>query len=93
MSDKETIFFSITVKHNVCQTNRKNNFHNISEIALLLDTHVRCVSSVMMQSSPESESCYSTQNSRIKMEFLAFYRYVDIVTKNNFNVFIQVFVT
>ena len=32
----------------------------VKEIVLLLDTHVRCVSSVMMQSSPEAESCYST---------------------------------
>jgi hypothetical protein len=42
----------------------------------------------MMQSSPEAESSYSTQNPRIKMELLTFYRYVNIVTKDNFNVFI-----
>jgi hypothetical protein len=60
----------------------------VKEIVLLLDTYVLCVSSVMMQSSPEAESCYSTQNPRIKMELLTFYRYVNIVTKDNFNVFI-----
>ena len=60
----------------------------VKEIVLLLDTHVRCVSSVMMQSSHEAESCYSKQNPRIKMELLTFYRYLNIVTKENFNVFI-----
>jgi hypothetical protein len=47
---------------------------------------------VMMQSSHEAESCYSKQNPRIKMELLTFYRYVNIVTKENFNVFIDWFI-
>jgi hypothetical protein len=94
MPGKENIFFlSLWNTMSVKLTGRTIftiflNHCIVKEIVLLLDTHVRCVSSVMMQNSPEAGSCYSAQNPRIKMELLTFYRYVNIVTKENFNVFI-----